>query len=62
MFRKRRCCFPEVLPGVPARSPMYRELAGFLEGAAVPDQMPEHRRVDPAKARVTLGNNAAQFR
>jgi hypothetical protein len=47
--------FPEVLPGVPARSPMYRELKAFLK-LRQSDEMPEHRRVNPAKARLALGN------
>jgi hypothetical protein len=44
--------FPAVLPGVPARSAMYRELRAFLQ-ARQTDALPEHRRVNPAKARVT---------
>jgi hypothetical protein len=44
--------FPAVLPGVPARSAMYRELQAFLKARQSGD-MPEHRRVNPAKARVT---------
>jgi hypothetical protein len=47
--------FTEVLPGVPARSEMYRELKAFLK-VRQSDQLPEHRRVNPAKARVALGN------
>jgi hypothetical protein len=34
---------------------MYRELRAFLK-ARQTDAMPEHRRVSPAKARVTLSN------
>jgi len=45
--------FPGVLPGVPARSPMYRELQAFLKVRQT-DQLPEHRGVNPAKARLTL--------
>jgi len=47
--------FTEVLPGVPVRSAMYRELRAFLKSQQSP-QTPEHRRVNPAKARVTLSN------
>jgi hypothetical protein len=47
--------FPEVLPGVPARSPMYRELKAFLK-VRQSEEMPEHRRVNPAKARLASGN------
>ena len=52
---KKTLQFPEVLPGVPARSPMYRELQAFVK-LRQSDEMPEHRRVNPAKARLTLGN------
>ncbi len=47
--------FPAVLPGVPARSPMYRELQAFLKIRQT-NEMPEHRRVNPAKARLTSSN------
>jgi hypothetical protein len=47
--------FPDVLPGVPARSAMYRELRAFLkERHSV--EVPEHRRVNPVKARLTMTN------
>jgi hypothetical protein len=45
--------FPALLPAVPARSPMARELRSFLnqfETAAVPP----HRRIDPARARLRV--------
>jgi hypothetical protein len=47
--------FPAMLPGVPARTTMYRELQAFVE-ARQSDELPEHRRVNPAKARLTLTN------
>jgi hypothetical protein len=47
--------FPIVLPGVPVRSAMYRELRAFLK-LRQSDEMPEHRRVNPAKARLTPAN------
>ena len=47
--------FPDVLPGVPARSVMYRALRAFLKERHSTD-VPEHRRVNPVKARVTLNN------
>jgi hypothetical protein len=47
--------FPEVLPGVPAGSAMYRELQAFFKERQS-DAMPEHRRVNPAKARLSAGN------
>jgi hypothetical protein len=47
--------FPAILTGVPARSAMYRELSAFLKSRQS-SETPEHRRVDPVKARVTLSN------
>jgi len=47
--------FPAVLPGVPARSPMYRDLRAFLK-ARQSAETPEHRRVDPARARLVVSN------
>jgi hypothetical protein len=47
--------FPAVLPGVPARSAMYRELRSFLKVRQT-DELPEHRRVNPAQARLALSN------
>lgn len=52
---KKTLRFPAILPGVPARSDMYRELQAFVK-ARLSEEMPEHRRVNPAKARVTLTN------
>jgi hypothetical protein len=47
--------FTEVLPRVPVRSAMYRALREFLKSRQSPET-PEHRRVNPAKARVALSN------
>jgi len=47
--------FPALLPGVPSRSDMYRELRAFLKSRQT-DEVPEHRRVNPAKARLTSSN------
>jgi hypothetical protein len=52
---KKTLRFPEVLPGVPAGSAMYRELRAFLKSRQSED-VPEHRRVDPAKARLAATN------
>lgn len=52
---KKTLQFPEVLPGVPARSPMYRELQSFLKERQS-EEMPEHRRVNPTKARLASSN------
>lgn len=47
--------FPSLLPGVPARSPMYRDLQAFVKERTSGD-LPEHRSITPAKARAALGN------
>jgi hypothetical protein len=52
---KKTLRFPAVLPGVPARSAMYRELQAFVK-ARQSRELPEHRRVNPAKARIALTN------
>ncbi|MBI3759106.1 MAG: hypothetical protein HY269_05055 [Deltaproteobacteria bacterium] len=49
--------FPALLPSVPARSAMYRELREFVE-ARFAAELPEHRRVDAARARVVWANRA----
>ena len=51
----RTLTFPHILPAVPMRSPMYRELKAFV-AARQSDEMPAHRRVDRAKARFKLAN------
>ena len=45
--------FPELLPGVPARSPMLKELRAFLRQFET-SEVPEHRRIDPAKGRLRV--------
>jgi hypothetical protein len=52
---KKTLRFPALLPGLPARSAMYRALQAFLKERKSPD-VPEHRRVNPAKARIALAN------
>jgi len=52
---QKKLQFPQVLPGVPARSAMYRELQAFLK-VRQSGEMPEHRSVNPAKARLASGN------
>ena len=49
--------FPALLPGVPAGSAMYRELKQFLE-ARQSGELPEHRRVDRARALLRCSNRA----
>jgi hypothetical protein len=51
--------FAEVLPGVPADSTMYRELRAFLRSRQSPD-LPEHRRVNPARARIRASNRGGR--
>ena len=53
--KEKKLQFAGVLPGVPARSPMYRELQAFLK-ARQSDELPEHRRVNAAKARLAWSN------
>jgi hypothetical protein len=53
--RRGELIFRNVLPAVPGRSRMYRELKAFVEERTSP-ALPEHRRIDPRKARVTMAN------
>lgn len=53
---KKTLHFPVLLPGVPSRSQMYRELRAFIRERQS-EEIPEHRRVDPAKARMALANS-----
>ena len=53
--RRKTLRFPDLLPGISARSSMYRALQAFVKERQSP-AVPEHRRVNPAKARVTLTN------
>ncbi len=53
---KKTLEFPLLLPGVPEDSPMYaafREFIGSLHSA----ELVPHRRIDPAKARLTCAND-----
>jgi hypothetical protein len=43
----------DMLPGVPAKSPMIAELRAFLKPFGT-DKVPEHRRVDPDKGELKL--------
>jgi hypothetical protein len=49
--------FPALLPGVPARSAMLKELKAFLHPFET-DAVPAHRRIDPAKARLQIAARA----
>lgn len=57
--RKKTLRFAEVLPGVAADSAMYRELKAFLKLRQSED-MPEHRRVNPAKANIRTTNRGGR--
>lgn len=46
--RSSRLVFRDLLPEMPLRSSIYKDFRGFLRGRAVPD-VPEHRRIDPAR-------------
>lgn len=45
--------FPALLPAVPARSSMAKELKAFLNQFQT-SEVPSHRRIDPAKARLQV--------
>jgi len=47
--------FVSLLPELPAKSPVYRNLKTFVK-ARQADDLPEHRRINPAKAQVRLIN------
>lgn len=44
---------PDLLPGVPARSAMMKELRAFLHQFETTD-VPDHRRIDPLKGRLRV--------
>jgi hypothetical protein len=50
-FRAGILEFPELLPGIPVRSRLERELRKFIRECCAADR-PEHRRVDPARVGV----------
>jgi len=54
-LRKDTMSFPAVLPDVPAHSSMYWEFREFVESRQC-DDLPDHRRIDPAKVQVRCGN------
>lgn len=44
--------FKHILPGVPAKSPLYAELKSFVDYRH-DRELPEHRRIDPKRAEVS---------
>jgi hypothetical protein len=53
--RRRELVFSNLLPEIPSRTSMYRELRAFVE-ASTSRALPEHRRIDPRKVGVTVTN------
>jgi len=51
--------FHELLPGVPARSEMYAQLKCFI-AERHNDDLPEHRRVDSARAAASCSNRSGR--
>lgn len=47
--------FKQLLPGVPAKSPLYAELKSFVQYRHDRD-LPEHRRIDPKRAELACTN------
>lgn len=47
--------FKQLLPGVPAQSPLYAELKSFIEQRH-DRALPEHRRIDRRRAEVSCAN------
>jgi len=54
---KHELRFKQLLPAVPARSPLYAELKNFLEQRH-DRTLPDHRRVDRKRAEATCSNRA----
>ena len=52
---RRELIFRDLLPAIPSRARMYRELRAFVDASASPT-LPEHRRIDPRKTRVAVTN------
>jgi hypothetical protein len=52
---RRTLTFVGMLPGIPARSDMDRHLRAFVK-TYTSTAVPEHRRVDPRRVRVTVVN------
>jgi hypothetical protein len=53
--RKKRLLIPEVLPGVPPRSPLYKNFRAFVESHHA-TTLPDHRRIERSKVRVRCAN------
>jgi hypothetical protein len=55
----RTVSFPELLSGVPARSPMLKALKAFLHQFET-DEVPAHRRIDPAKTQLRISSRGGR--
>ena len=53
--RQKTLTFPDLLPSVPTQSAMHRNLRAFVESRHSAE-LPNHRRVDAAKARLRIGS------
>lgn len=53
--RKKTMSFPLLLPELPAASSLFREFREFI-ASRQSKTLPEHRRIDPRKARVSCRN------
>ena len=53
--KRNTLTFPGLLPNLPARSEMYRDLRAFLKSRA-DDGLPDHRRIDSARASPNCTN------
>jgi hypothetical protein len=47
--------FKQLLPGIPAKSPLYSELKSFIHYRHDRD-LPEHRQIDPKRAELSCAN------
>ena len=56
----RALTFVDLLPGVPARSPMDTHFRRFIESRSAAD-VPEHRRVDRKKVGVRIANRGGSI-
>ena len=55
--RAKTLVFPDLLPAVPRNSAMYRDLKRFVESRQS-EELPPHRRVDAARARLPCANRS----
>lgn len=56
---RRTFSFPDLLPNIPYPSAMDRQLRAFVRGRTA-ETLPEHRRIDPRRARVRCTNRGGK--